>query len=170
MTTLSALLIAFTFSTGIYAGIYKGFDEKGNVFYSDKPFANAEAFNLPSLSIIEAIRVPPRKQEEKKVVAFSYTDFDIVAPKNNEAIWNEANLTITLRLEPALNTASGHSIWLLKNGKPLISNSQNMTLQIGRVDRGAHNLQAQVRDKQGKVIVRTRTSIVHIKHSVTSAR
>lgn len=165
---LKGLLAAFLlFAFSSHAQLYKGFDDKGNVFYSDKPFDNAERFSPPPLSIIDApkVRPEPTVKEEEELVEFKYTEFDIIAPKNNEIIWNEPAVTVSLNLKPALNAAQGHNIWLMMNGKPLIENSQSMVLSIGRLDRGSHQLQAYVKNKQGETIVRSRTIVVHIKHT-----
>ena len=167
-TLLKSLLITFIFNFTVDAGLYKGLDDEGNIVYSDQPFDDAEEFTPPSLTIFDTPKTKAKKKavEEEKTAEFKYTDFDIVSPKNNQTLWNEADPTISLQLKPALNTAEGHNIWLLMNGKPVVKNSQSLSLQIGRTDRGAHQLQAQVRDKQGKIVARTRTIVIHIKNSV----
>ncbi len=164
----SLLITALLFTFTVDAGLYKGLDDEGNVDYSDQPFDDAQAFTPPSLTVFDAPKAEAKKKavEEEKTTEFKYTDFDIVSPKNNQTLWNEADPIVSLQLKPALNTAEGHNIWLLMNGKPLVKNSQNMSLSMGRTDRGAHQLQAQVRDKQGKIIARTRAIVIHIKNSV----
>ncbi len=160
---LATLLFAFT----VDAELYKGLNNEGNIIYSDQPFDDAQKFTPPSLTIVDAPKVKAKKKavEKEKTVEFKYTDFDIVSPKNNDSIWNDPDPAISLQLKPALNTAEGHNIWLLMNGKPLVKNSKSLSLHIGRADRGAHQLQAQVRDKDGKIIARTRSIIVHIKYT-----
>ena len=169
-TLLKSLLITLIFNFTVHAGLYKGLDDEGNVVYSDQPFDNAQKFTPPSLSVVNTPKAEIKKEviEEEKTAEFKYTDFDIVSPKDNQTIWNEPDLGVTVQLKPALNTAEGHNIWLLMNGKPLVKNSQSLLLSIGRADRGAHQLQAQVRDEAGKIVVRTRTIIVHIKNTVVS--
>ena len=170
-TIFKSFLVPFlVYAVAANAGLYKGLDDEGNVVYSDKPFDNAQKFTPPSLTIMDAPKAEAKKEalEEEKPAEFKYTDFDIVSPKDNQTIWNEPDLGVSVQLKPALNTAEGHNIWLLMDGKPLVKNSQSMLLPIGRADRGAHQLQAQVRDKTGKIVVRTRTIIVHIKNTVVS--
>ncbi len=161
---LTTLII--TFSAG--AELYKGLDEEGNVVYSDKPFNNSEQFTPPSLTIMDAPKVPPKKEVDKEPEekAFKYTRFSITAPKNNEVIWNNPQLMVALKVSPALNVAEGHTTWLMMDGKPLVKKSRSLLLQIGRADRGEHKLQAQIRDRKGKIIKRTKTITVHIKHTV----
>lgn len=164
----SLLLLVLIVSSAVYAVLYKGVDSEGNVFYSDTPFEEAEKFTPPPISVMDRseVRGDGKAAEEgaeaKKPAVFKYTDFDIVSPKNNATIRNEPAVTVTLQLKPGLNTEEEHSIWLLLDGKPVIKNSQGLTLQLGRLDRGAHKLQAQVRDKAGKIKVRTRTTIIYV--------
>ena len=168
-TLLSSLLIlALTHAYAVSAGLYKGLDSEGNVVYSDAPFEDAEKFTPPPISVMDrsAVRGDDKNAdegaEEKKPAVFKYTDFDITSPKNNETIRNQPDVTITLQLKPDLNTEENHSIWLLLDGMPVIKNSRAMSMQLGRLDRGAHKLQAQVRSKDGKIIVRTRTTVIHV--------
>lgn len=161
---LPALLISFS----TFAELHKGLDDEGNVVYADKPFENSEKFTPPSLTIMDAPKVQPKKEVDEKPEekAFKYTRFSITAPKNNEVIWNNPQLMVALKVSPALNAKEGHTTWLMMDGKPLVKKSRSLLLQIGRADRGEHKLQAQIRDKKGRVIKRTKTITVHIKNSV----
>ena len=164
------LLIAIIlYSSAISAGLYKGLDDEGNVTYSDKPFENSEKFTPPAITVVDAPKVPPKKEvvvEEEKAAETKYTKFSISAPKNNQTIWNEPDLMVSLKLSPALNTSEGHTTWLLMDDKPIVKNSQSLLLQIGRSDRGQHTLQAQVRNKKGKILKRTKSVTIHIKNTV----
>jgi hypothetical protein len=155
------------FAVAAHAGFYKGLDEDGNVVYSDKPFENSEKITPPAITVMDPTKVKPKAEavEEQAPAEFKYTQFDIIDPKNEQTIWNEPDLYVKVKLTPALNTAEKHNIWLLMDGKPLVKNSQSLSLPIGRADRGTHQIQAQVRDKDGKIIVRTRPIIVYIKHT-----
>jgi hypothetical protein len=161
---ISALMFTFT----AHAGLYKGLDEEGNVTYSDKPSANSEIIVPPPLTVVDAPKIKPKEEavEEEPAAEYKYTSFSISSPKDQQTIWNEPDLGVSLQLTPALNTADGHNIWLLMDGKPLVKNSQSLTLQIGRSDRGAHQLQAQIRNKEGKIIKRSQKITVHIKNAV----
>jgi hypothetical protein len=165
---LKCLLIpALMFAFAVNAGFYKGLDEDGNVVYSDKPFENSKKITPPAITVMDATKIKPKAEapEEQAPAEFKYTEFDIIEPKNEQTIWNEPNLYVKLKLTPALNTEEKHNIWLLMDGKPLVKNSQSLSLPIGRSERGAHQIQAQVRDKDGKIIVRTRPVLVHIKNT-----
>jgi len=165
---LSALIITFSAS----AALYKGLDAEGNVIYSDKPFDNSKQFTPPSLTIMDAPKVQPKKDvvKEPEENAYNYTKFQISAPKNNEVIWNNPQLMVALKITPALNVSEGHTTWLIMDGKPLVKKSRSLLLQIGRADRGEHKLQAQIRNKKGRIIKRTKTITVHIKNTVVQRR
>ena len=168
-TISSSLLIpVLLFTITANAGLYKGLDESGNVVYSDKPFEDAQQFTPPPLSIVDAPKVQPKDTvaEEEVAEETKYTKFNITAPKNGQTIWNVPDLSVSLQLTPALNTAEGHTTWLLMDGKPLVKRSQSLLLQIGRADRGQHTIQAQVRNNKGKIIIRTKTITIHIKNTV----
>ncbi len=150
--------------TAVDAQLYKGVDAEGNVVYSDKPFTSAEKFTPPPISVMDAAKAKVEKKtaEEKKPAEFKYISFDIISPKNNQTIRNESDVAVSLKIKPGLNSDENHRIWMLVNGKPVIKNSQNLSFKVGRLERGANELQAQIRDKSGKIIVRTRTSIVFV--------
>jgi hypothetical protein len=160
----SLLIFSLIASHAASAGLYKGLDAEGNVVYSDTPFEEAEKFTPPPLSVMDKPKLAPSSKTdvEQKPAEFKYLSFDIVSPTNNQTIRNEPDVTVTLNLKPGLNSEEGHSIWMLVDGDPVIKKSQDLTLKLGRLERGAHKLQAQVRDQQGKIIVRTRESVVFI--------
>lgn len=159
-------LLSITFTAS--AALYKGLDDEGNVVYSDKPFTNSKQFTPPNITVMDAPKISPKEEVpvEKKEAAFKYTRFSIATPKNDETIWNTPQLTVALKITPALNIAEGHRTWLLMDGKPLVKNSKSLLLQINQADRGEHKLQAQIRNKKGKIIKRTKTVTVHIRNTV----
>jgi hypothetical protein len=166
---LSKFLLTILISTTIaHAGLYKGLDADGNVAYSDKPFDSAKEITPPTISVIEPVKVEPKEiiTEKPTDEVFKYKKFSIDSPIDQQTIWNNPALGVSLNLKPALNTAAGHKIWLFMDGKPIIKNSNSLTLEIGRTDRGEHQLQAHIRNKAGKVIKQTKTITIHIKNTV----
>ena len=161
------LILVLISSCSSYAELYKGIDSEGNVVYSDTPFEDAEKYTLPPISVIDTQKAKAEKKdaEEKKPAEFKYTDFDIASPANKQTIRNQPDVVVSLKLKPGLNTEEGHSIWLLLNGEAVVKNTQSLSLQLGRLSRGAYNLQAQVRNKEGKTILRTRTSVIFVHHT-----
>lgn len=173
----SLALLVLIASCNANAGLYKGLDEEGNVVYSDKPFANSQKFTPPPITVIEATKVIPKEElteedlaEKEKQTETKYTAFSITSPTNDQTIWNEPQLTVSLQIKPTLNTAEGHTTWLLMDGKPIVKNSHSLVLQIGRSDRGSHTLKAQVKNKKGKILKSTAAITVHIKNTVITRR
>ena len=165
---LPVLMYAFT----VNAGLYKGLDEEGNVVYSDTPFNNAKIITPPAITVVDVPKVIPKQEvtAEQKTEETSYTSFSISAPKNGQTIWNVADLTVALKLKPSLDIAHGHTTWLIMDGKPMVKKSQSMMLQIGRADRGRHTLNAQIKNKKGKIIKQTKSITVHIKNTVVQRK
>ena len=163
-----ALLLSFT----VHAGLYKGLDEEGNVVYSDKPFDNSEQFSPPPLTVVEPTKVAPKEEavEEEEKPETVYTTFTITSPKNEATIRNEPNVVVDMVLDPALAISEGHSIWLLLDGRPLIKKTKSLSLPIGRLDRGTHTLQAQVRNSAGKAVISTKRVKVYIHQTSVTTR
>ena len=167
-TILKILLIYILGSAyAANAGLYRGVDSEGNILYSDTPFKDAEKYTPPPISVMDA----PKPVTEKEVVKdeptaeFKYTGFDIESPIDEQTIRNDPDVKVSVKLVPTLNAEAGHGIWLLLDGNPVMKNSLNTSFYIGRIERGAHTLQAQVRDAEGKAIVQTRIIIVYIHNS-----
>lgn len=155
------LLVAVTAG----AQIYKGVDSDGNVYFSDQPIEDSAKYTPQTISVVESSKAKPQeKTSEKKPAEFKYTRFDIVSPIQNEVIRNQQDASIALQIAPPLNVEQDHKVWLLMDGKPIVKDSQSMSLSIGRIDRGAHSFQAQVKDADGKIVARTRTTVAHFKY------
>ena len=164
------LLISLVASGTANAELYKGIDAEGEVEYSDKPFSDAEKFEAPPVSVVETphdknkkiLTEEVAKKQINKHAENKYTNFHIVSPKNKQSIWNDPELTVSLHLKPALNFEKKHTIWLLLDGQPLEKNSESLSIPTGRLERGEHKLQAQVRDHKGKLIIHTQAIVVYI--------
>jgi len=158
------LIVALAFVNTAGAVLYKGVDAQGNVVYSDQPFAAAEKFTPPPISVMDAAKVnaDETRQVEEKPVEFKYISFDIISPKNNQTIQNDTEVAVSLKIKPGLNTAENHSIRMLVNGKPVIKNTQSLSFKVEDLERGANELQAQIRDENGKIVARTRTTVVFV--------
>ena len=158
---------AFICSFAVHAVLYKGVDAEGNVVYSDQPFVDAERYTPPPISVMDAPRAVSDKKEkaEEKPVKFEYTKFNIASPANNETLRDEAFVNVTLELKPGLNAEEDHSIWLTMDGKILVKNSKSLNLQLDNIERGAHQIQALIKDSSGKRVLRTQTVIFHMHRS-----
>jgi hypothetical protein len=152
----------------VNAQLYKGLDEEGNVVYSDKPFHNAEKLTPPPLSVMDAPKAaakPEAAEEEAKPVETSYSSFAIKSPSNDETLWNQPDVIITMDLEPKLAIQEGHTITLLVDGRPVVTKSGSPTVHAGRLNRGSHTLQGRVLNRDGRTIKQTPSVKVHVKQT-----
>ena len=186
-TFLKSLLLIFLASISpANAGVYKGVSSDGEVVYSDVPFRASAEFKAPPIAVLEmpdvildkvlseetakadkvaAAQAKADKKEILKQAEYLYTKFHIKSPKDKQSIWNNPELAVSLHLTPSLNNVKKHKIWLLLDGEPLVKNSISMSIPTGRLDRGEHKLQAQVRDSKGKLLIKTKTIVVYIHYS-----
>ena len=154
MKYLLPLVLLFS-SLPIQAEIYRGVDEEGNVFYSDKEQPNTELIPTPAPNTIimpklEA-KTPAAAEVEKKDA--SYKSFSITTPANNAAVRDNAgNLSVSLSIDPALNKKNGDAIRLTIDNRVVTAKTTSLTVNIPNVDRGSHSLKAELVNKAGQVI------------------
>lgn len=166
-------LFLYFLSSGLQAGLYKGLDENGNVVYSDKPFQDAKEISPPSISVVNPTAVPKKTEAKpattentKSDTATKYRHLGITSPKNQQTIWNNKSFTVTVTASPDLNTGAGDYLQLLVDGKTVVKKTRKRSISVGYIERGQHRLQAMIRNRQGKVIKRSKAVTVHIKHTV----
>ena len=143
-------------------------DEDGVVHYSDRPQPGARRVELqaPNTS-----RAPSRSGADESAegddaaepaAPFRYETLEVATPGAEETLWNiEGTLSVTLALTPALRP--GHQIRVYFDGNPrLVSGT---TFQIDEVWRGVHNLQAEVLDETGNMMIRSRTNRFYVQQN-----
>lgn len=158
------LVLFFLFPAQVTAEVYQTRDEQGNIVYTDvPPKEGAPQVRLPPVNVFEAPDLEfPRKTSASTAGEFKYHKLEIIAPANNETIFiNTANISIQIRLLPAVNRSAGHNLEILWDGQVLTQNQLNY--QIAEADRGEHVIQAQVVDKDGGVLISATPVTVHIK-------
>ena len=160
---LTRTFIAFiaTAAAGIVlAQAYKWTDEDGVVHFSDRPQEGAEEIVLPEAPRRPA--PPPRTASSTaedaegtapaEAAVFRYESLTIGSPLAEETLWNiEGVLNVTLNLQPALQP--GHRIRVFFDGQPRFVN--RTSFQIDQVYRGVHNIQAEIVDESGNMMIRS---------------
>jgi hypothetical protein len=152
------MLLGFSVS----AGIYKWVDEQGNVHYSDKEQKGAEEVELPAAVTYTPVQAgsssvgkTPSDKEQ------GYTEMSIVQPEMNETIRNNTgDVQVSMILKPGL--APGDSITLYLDGKEVKKGSVQTSLALKNLDRGSHTLRASVFNKNGSVVISSRSIIFHL--------
>ncbi len=145
----------------VLAQAYRWVDESGTVHYSDRPIPGAEQIELPSDN-----RIAPRRRvratpaapaqsagdQQTDTGVFKYESLVVASPAPEETLWNiEGVLNVTLALRPTLQ--DGHQVRVYFDGNRRTVDSASF--QIQEVYRGVHNLQAEVVDTTGKLIIRS---------------
>jgi hypothetical protein len=159
-------------ATGVVmAQAYKWVDADGIVHYSDRPQEGAERIELPSYTSQPARRTAPRNvarqtaataATEAEPAAFKYESISISAPAAEETLWNiEGVLNVSLTIKPALQ--SGHQVRVYFDGEPRVVSGSSF--QLEEVYRGVHNLQAEIVDQAGKLMIRSRTNRFYVQQN-----
>ncbi len=161
--TLLALLLAI----GAIADVaYTWTDEDGVVHYSDRPQPGAEVVDLGQS---RAPRPSPRPTarpvadgNDVPAPSVGYESIEFASPAAEETLWNiEGTLNVTVALTPGLRP--GHQVRVYFDGAPQMVSGASFELQ--EVYRGVHNLQAEVLDETGKLIIRSRPSRFYVQQN-----
>jgi len=159
-------VLALLFAAGAFAEAYTWTDENGVVHYSDRPHPGAKIVELGEFS---ASRPEPatrsssaRQAESSPPIQTNYTAINIVTPGAEETLWNiETVLDVHLELTPALKP--GHQVRVYYDGMPTIFSSTRF--QIEEVYRGVHNLQVEVIDQTGRLLIRSRPNRFYVQQN-----
>ncbi len=156
------LILFLLISFSVQAALYKGVDAEGNVTFSDKETPNAKKIPMPIPNIIKMPKPKPAKKiaEEDKG---NYESFTIEQPKNNATLRaSNGNVPVSLSLTPKLDTASGHRISILVDGKTVVKGVTTLSAQLPNIDRGKHTISAVVKDKGSKTLISSNNVILHL--------
>lgn len=162
------ILLTLLLTCGIAsAEVYKTTNPDGSTSYSDTPSEGAEAITPPELTPTPAVKYPKKKPVEAKndkEKAVPYKSFNISSPSNDAIIRdNNGNISITLSLEPGLQTNFKHSINILLDGKIYKSGITSLSFNFKNIDRGMHQISATVVDSKNKMLKSAPSVIIHLK-------
>ncbi len=158
------------FAGAVLAQAYRWVDEDGVVHYSDRPEPGAEEVQLSTYRPSSGPPAPvpssrfSRREDSPAATdqPFSYQSLSIAAPAAEQTLWNiEGVLNVSLSLQPALQ--SGHQVRVYFDGTPRMVSGASF--QLEEVYRGSHNLQAEVIDQTGKLMIRSEPSRFHVQQS-----
>jgi len=155
----------------VMAQAYKWVDDDGVVHYSDRPREGAVRIELPQSSTRRAPTPAPARTvsrqstaaaTEEAPKAFKYESLEISTPAAEETLWNiETILNVSLSVDPALQT--GHRIRVYFDGESQMVSGTSF--QLEEVYRGIHNLQAEIVDETGKLMIRSRTNRFYVQQN-----
>ena len=164
-------LLGLLAAGAVLADAYTWTDNEGVVHYSDRPIPGATRIYIaepnsgrspaPRRNAATAGASDPDTTTEP-TETIRYSSFEVTAPGAEETLWNiEGVLSVSLSLTPALQP--GHQVRVYFNGDTRMVSG--MSFQIDDVYRGVHNLQAEVLDPTGKMLIRTRTNRFYVQQS-----
>ncbi len=152
------LIVHLFIMASVQADVYRSVDEEGNVIYTDKPSPDAEKIDIKEVQTIESGPTTPSKQapsQAKEPEVEQYTNLQITSPENDTALRDNAgNVSISVNVEPALNTKVGDQLVLYLDGKDIAKGS-GTSFNINNVDRGTHSVNVAIMSKGGKELIRS---------------
>ncbi len=165
-----ALLGILAAGLAVAAGAYRWVDEDGVVHYSDVPREGAVYVDLSGYSATTGARIGP--QQDRAATSdpepapadqpFEYQSIEIVSPAAEETLWNiEGTLSVSLALQPGLQ--QGHQVRVYFDGEPRIVPGTSFT--IDEVWRGVHNIQAEVIDATGRLMIRSQPNRFYVQQN-----
>ena len=166
--TILVLLGLLAMPWALAGEAYVWTDEDGVVHYSDRPQPGAKRMELQAPNASRSPRLPGAEESAEgedaaePAAPFRYESLEVANPGPEETLWNiEGTLSVTLALTPALRP--GHQIRVYFDGNPRLVSST--TFQIDEVWRGVHNLQAEVLDETGNMMIRSRTNRFYVQQN-----
>ena len=171
METRAILALLGIFGAAVAtADVWRWVDDDGVVHFSDTPVEGAERIDVSESSRTTGARVftpPPRVAADGEPAPeaeeeFRYESLTVVSPAAEETLWNiEGLLSVSLAVSPGLQT--GHQVRVYFNGQPRMVNSTSFTLD--EVWRGVHNIQAEVLDETGKLMIRSQPNRFYVQQT-----
>ena len=168
--SICILLGMLAASMALADGVYKWVDEDGIVHFSDVPVEGAEVVDLSEYTKDTGARLMYSRPANRSIgddsatptSAFRYESISIAVPGAEETLWNiEGTLNVTVRVSPPLQ--SGHQVRAYFDGEARTVGSTSFT--INEVYRGVHNLQVEVVDSTGKLMIRSVTNRFYVQQN-----
>jgi len=163
-------------ANGALADAYKWTDENGVVHFSDRPHPGAERLQLggpkrprpvPSRQAESSASTPADSGAAEDAAPFRYTSLEVAAPAPEQTLWNiEGALTVSLALTPALK--AGHQVRVYFDGNARMV--QGTRFDVEEVHRGVHNIQAEVLDETGKLMIRSLPNRFYVQQNTIVVR
>lgn len=139
--------------------VYESQDRAGPVF-SDRPTAGASEVALPPLNVMDSPQPPPEAARPAAATA-AYAALTIVQPENGGTVHsNTGQFSVSLAIEPALQTARGDTIAVRLDDTVLPTTRTTLDFDISAAewqtvatDGTDHQLEVAVVDRSGKAII-----------------
>lgn len=146
------------------AEVYTYIDSEGNRVFTDRPKGNAEKVEIaPTNGMNQAtpptVRVPVPEAAPAPVAAYQMLRVLIPEPDATVQEGSSGDLIVTLTSDPAL--MDGHNYRVVLDGN-IAGTGRSPVFPLSNLDRGTHQLAAEIVDEQGRIVERTPSQPVHI--------
>lgn len=152
-------LISLACSVALATTVYKWVDENGVVHYSDQPHPNAQKLQLSGIQTYSSrgasVPVPQSSESDTKAESGRpYQGCAIAQPLDQQNLENAQSVFIRVATDPV--PRPGDHIFITLDGTGLNSGqATGMSFNVTPIERGAHTVQAQVRDGSGQIVCQT---------------
>lgn len=162
MPKLILTLICILVSVSITAEtVYKKTNPDGSVEFTDTPSTESEEVKIRKPTTYSPTSLPALNLPTKKLSpSFNYS-LTINQPANDETIVNQADVQVSISVQPALLSGQGHQIRYSLAGESIVSRNSSETFK--NVSRGTHNLTVSVIDANAEVVSPVASTTFHMK-------
>lgn len=153
-----ACLLALATTTSATTTIYKWVDDNGVVHYSDQPHPNAQKLEIEGVQTYSsksaAVRAPAPAEADSSAPGVSYRGCAIAAPQDQQSLENVQSVFIRVQTDPTVRR--GDRVFISLDGQGLNGGqATGMSYNVTPIERGAHTVQAQVKDTSGQTLCQT---------------
>ena len=162
---VAALLVALP---ALAAPVYRHVDANGNVVYSDEP-GQGSRIDLKPITVVDPAEVESRSRPAQSTTtspsAVDYDRFAITSPSNGETLptGQGGNVQVQLAIEPELQP--GDRVQLRVDGEVSQSPMHTSVFALSQLERGEHQIQAELLDAQGRVRLSTPAITLYVQRA-----
>lgn len=162
---VAALLVALP---ALAAPVYRHVDANGNVVYSDEP-GQGSRIDLKPITVVDPAEVESRSRPAESTTtspsAVDYDRFAITSPSNGETLptGQGGNVQVQLAIEPELQP--GDRVQLRVDGAVSQSPMHTSVFALSQLERGEHQIQAELLDAQGRVRLSTPAITLYVQRA-----
>lgn len=168
------ILACVLMTQSLVAQVYKSVDENGNVVYSDQPpEPGADPADLPDLSVVEApsttqaaansVDAQEEEVPDRRALRRIFSDFRITSPQPEENLWNTSN-SVNVSWMTSAELLEGMTVTIFIDGIPQ-DTIDGHNLLVEGLDRGEHQVQAELTGPDGRLVSRTDPVLFYIKQN-----
>jgi len=141
--------------------VYKKKNPDGSVEFTDQPSQGSEKVKVREPTTFAAPPLPKLSLPSKKLSpSFNY-ELAIIQPANNSTIHNKPDVSVSVTLQPTLNSSYGHQIQYQLDTQSITSNKTSVIFK--NVTRGSHSINVSIVDSKGEIVSPVASSTFHLK-------